>query len=184
MDVVNLQVINRIAECSDRTVRRRDLSAVSRIIVHRIDGLGESAIEICDRFQTDPDVAKYTGGENPYHFFILRSGQVEQACPLVEMTYHARRFNLAGIGVACIGDFRKHEPPQEQWRSLVDLCAVLRIWRELVIVGHTELGSSATSDPAKECPGRYLPISGLIQDVQVVERLTRERSVVDCGIIF
>ena len=68
------------------------------------------------------------------------------------------------VGVACIGDFRHAEMPQAQWDQLVAICAALSGMFGLepveAIHAHDAL-VGASSDPEKECPGRFVDMTRL-----------------------
>ena len=68
-------VINSIKELSDNRTRERSLEQVTRIVLHRVGkdhrrklSLGDEGPDIAKRFIHDGDLARYTGGENPYTF--------------------------------------------------------------------------------------------------------------------
>ena len=72
------------------------------------------------------------------------------------------------IGVALIGDFRQRPPTEAQRLAAVRLCADLAqelMLKPEAIVGHDEL-KEGSSDPDKECPGRYLPLPELRDEVR------------------
>ena len=73
-----------------------------------------------------------------------------------------------GIKIALSGEFDKKLPPAVQWDAVVALCAGLKLayrWK-LLIVGHTEdKGIHTSSDPKKECPGKFFSMDGLRQAV-------------------
>lgn len=158
---MNLNFTNVISQCDDGKHRTREpLTDIDTVAVHRIGkSLGEDAVTICRRFIDDPEVAKYTGGEVPYAFIIGADAgsTIWQCLPISEVGAHARRWNKQAIGVACIGDFRKHVMPSHQYAQLIKLLACLQFGfpRDLKIKGHDEL-PSASSDPNKKCPGDKL----------------------------
>ena len=158
---MTLNFVNVIDQCDDGKPVERDLEGIDTIAVHRIGkSLGEDAVTICRRFIDDPKVAKYTGGEVPYTFIISDEGTIWQCLPVSEIGAHARRWNAQALGVACIGDFRKHEMPPVQHKKLIKLCAALQFGfpNELVVKGHDEL-PGGSSDPDKRCPGDKLDMN-------------------------
>ncbi len=161
---MNLNFTNVISQCDDgKHHTRTPLLDIDTIAVHRIGkSIGEDAITICRRFIDDPEVAKYTGGEVPYGWIIGVGGTIWQCLPISEVGAHARRWNKQAIGVACIGDFRKHEMPDVQYGPLIQLLAALQFGfpRDLEIKGHDEL-PGASADPRKKCPGDKLPMHGV-----------------------
>ncbi len=160
---MNLNFTNVISQCDDGKHRTRTpLLDIDTIAVHRIGkSIGEDAITICRRFIDDPEVAKYTGGEVPYGWIIGAdpTETIWQCLPISEVGAHARRWNKQAIGVACIGDFRKHVMPSHQYAQLIKLLACLQFGfpRDLKIKGHDEL-PGASADPRKKCPGDLLPM--------------------------
>lgn len=151
----------------DGKQRTRSFSKIKFLVVHRVgrilnraghvvSSLGRTAEEICDAFLHDPAVSKYTGGEIAYTFIIEEDGTIKQCLPIDEVGAHAKRWNVPGIGIACVGDFRYEHPNEPQYNALIDLLAELsRAWAfdpRDVIRGHTELPNS-TSSAGKDCPG-------------------------------
>ena len=149
------------------------LDRVTVLAVHRVGkdfdravSLGDTAEEICRAFLDGP-AAIYTGRELPYHFVIEASGRVAQCLPLEEVGRHARRWNAAAIGVACIGDFRACPPEPMQREALVELLAGLCLGLNLIarsVKGHDEL-AGGSAHPSKRCPGRHLDLAMLRSDV-------------------
>lgn len=157
-----MNVIDVIKQCDDGKPAVRDLANVTMLAIHRIDRWG-TAIDICKRFTTDPEVMKYTGGEVPYTFFVGEAGEVWQALPLADIGRHARRWNVPAIGIAVIGDFRKDVPPAVQLTKLEALC--FELIKALGITpddvkGHDEL-PDGSADPTKRCPGKNLSMDHL-----------------------
>lgn len=188
-----VQLVNRKQRVRDVTEytgdgkkRALDPRRVSKLIIHRVGinlkpsppvVLGDDAITISRHFvgKGIPEVARATGGQQPYTFYVLKDGSIEQALELYDYGPHAMRWNDTGIGIACVGDFRFEEPTDEQWESLVWLCAQLCECcgiRPKDVWGHTELPNSS-ADPDKECPGKYLPTHKLRE--QVNGRVRRQR---------
>jgi N-acetyl-anhydromuramyl-L-alanine amidase AmpD len=71
------------------------------------------------------------------------------------------------IAVAALGDFRSRAPHMPQWAGLTLLCCHLaakyRI-SPLSVVGHDEI-PGGSSDPDKQCPGRYLNMDFLRKSI-------------------
>lgn len=166
---MTLEFTDVISQCDDGKPHARELlTDIDTIAVHRIGkSLGEDAITICRRFIDDPEVAKYTGGEVPYGFIIGANAHIWQCLPISDVGAHARRWNKQAIGVACIGDFRKHMMPVVQYDKLIKLLAVLQFGfpRDLAIKGHDEL-PGGSSDPNKKCPGDLLPMGAVRSSVR------------------
>lgn len=171
-----MQLYDVTREVNDGKKRRINLRGIRMIAVHRIGkSIGTTATEICDRFQNDPEVAKYTGGQNPYTFIIGENGAVWQCLPLDDAGSHARRWNSVAVGVALIGDFRKEQPTDAQEKALggllVVLCMALALDPLTQIKGHSELPGGSSS-PSKVCPGHFLDLDRI--RVEVWEDLTGE----------
>lgn len=147
-------ITTKIKESSDGRHHFRQLSSLNKIIIHRIgETIGLDAASISRWFIHHP-VEGGTGAEVPYHFVVLKTGSIEQALPISEIGYHARRYNGTSIAIVCVGDFRKYAPTEAQFNSVKNLCAALcqKLDLALPIFGHTEL-DGASSDKAKDCPG-------------------------------
>lgn len=160
----NWTVINCIDALDDGRHRERGISRIKKLILHRVGkdipnnlSLGDTGPEIAKQFLFNPEVAKYTGGQNPYTFYIDPGvGKIWQALPIDEVGNHARRWNVPGLGIALIGDYRHEEPSNALWGAAKVLCGHLVEALGLTpwdIQGHTESGPGATSTPGKQCPG-------------------------------
>lgn len=173
-----LQIYDVISECDDGKPRERDLSAITTLAIHRVGidklqnlVLGLDAVAICQRFISDPEVAKYTGAEVPYTFIIGGEhgdydGLIWQCLPISDVGAHARRWSTPAVGIACVGDFRVDPPSEAQRDSLVALCSVLEdCFGDLEIRGHDEL-KGGSSDPNKKCPGDKLHMGALRRDIK------------------
>lgn len=155
-------VLDYTHELRDGRERERSLDAIQKIMIHRVGVdrkykrvLGKTGPEIAKKFVKDPEIAKYTGGENPYTFYV-GGKTIWQALPLTEVGAHARRFNVSAIGIATIGDWRYDTPDDDTFRTTVDLTEFLIRALGLDpwdVSGHTEAGAGATNTPGKDCPG-------------------------------
>lgn len=154
----------------DAGIIPRKLEDITTIVLHRLD-LGTSDVDkIAAAFRdTAPFAAgSYTGGQFPYTFIVPRDGELNQALALEDVGVHAARFNHPSISIACLGDFRKHAPTQDQWSNCVGMCVILArlIGKDHhCIFGHDELKGSS-KDPHKSCPGRYFDMTKFRRDVQ------------------
>lgn len=174
-------ISNCIAACGDGRARSIGLHRRTRLIIHRCE-VGQTAAEISKAFTTDPELKPYTGSEMPYTFVIRRDGTIEQALPLSEYGPHARRWSIEGIGVACVGDFRKERPTPQQWDSLVELCVAFIPWLgDGSIFGHTEL-RDASHDPNKVCPGKLLDLNALREYTSAKAKTIARQSLVSSGV--
>ena len=176
---MHMHVENVISKVGGDPLEQRALSELRYIVVHRFGshelawydthGITPTAQGVARFYQRNPEAAAATGGNMPYVFVVGLGGTVWQAKRLTDVTPHARRFNQEGIGVAFLGDFRMLPPSREQWNAGVDLCAALRrMWSHLQIVGHTNLGAAATSNPGKQCPGQLFEVTDFAAEVQSV----------------
>lgn len=149
-------IANVIDQCEDGNKRTRTLRQIEGITVHMID-VGKNAAEICGFLKNYPKIRGMS-----YTFVVNEHGYIEQAKPLTAITPHAKNHNTATLGIACIGDFRVKEPPQEQWQACVDLCAFISFYVNRISVneirGHDERPNSS-DDPDKHCPGRRWEMS-------------------------
>jgi N-acetyl-anhydromuramyl-L-alanine amidase AmpD len=171
-------VIDCTEELNDGKKRERDESQIDTIVIHRVGkdhktkaNLGDTGPEIARKFLHDPAIAKYTGGQNPYTFYIGADGTIWQALPVDEVGNHARAWNKRGIGIACIGDFREVSPPNAQFEACFNLCEYLLKClglKHAAVGGHSEFGATATNSPRKECPGRMFDLPFLRHELALV----------------
>lgn len=155
-----------------RKYDKRMLWSIDTIAIHRIwfDDWplayldSKSPRDIADRFATDPGMVKYTGGKQPYTFLVDRIGVWWQVAPINVVTMHASVWNRRALGVGVVGDFRRHELPQDQdvglCRGVARLQAAFGLQSDRIIA-HDQL-EGGSGDPDKECPGENL----LIEDVR------------------
>lgn len=159
----DIEIVDRIKELSDGKRLKLSGEHVDTIVIHRVGlnlktgkHLGTTALEVGRAFIDDPEVAKWTGGEQPYHFYIDPDGTISQALALVDTGRHSRAFNSRAIAIAVICDARVEPPTDEQFDAAVRLSTCVAYHMGIKagrIRGHTELGARATSDPMKQCPG-------------------------------
>jgi hypothetical protein len=176
-------VINKITECDDGKPRMREISKIEKVVVHKVgDSLGETGPEIARSFKDTSKYAagSYTGGEMPYTFIIRKDGTIDQCLPMTDTGPHARKWNSSSVSVACIGDFTKHAPTNEQECALIDLLTALAGYG-LTIHGHTELPGSS-SDPKKQCPGPHLDLNAMRNEVKYKLETKRLEALLDVGI--
>jgi hypothetical protein len=189
-----IQIRDVTKDVADGSHRRRDAHAIKRIAVHRCgvdlvwsNLIGYDAITICDAFaDRDPHwvdtVAKATRCEIPYTLMLGGNlgpdeydGVIWQTLPMLEIGAHARRWNHVAIGVAVIADPRVRPLSDKQHANLVELLSDLTQAFKIdplaidddgspFLAGHTEL-PGASKDPNKQCPGKYLPMANLRQQV-------------------
>lgn len=178
----DIKITNAIID--DGRIRKRDLMNIDRIIIHRID-LGTTAEEIGNRFTTDPELIKILGGDMPYSMIVRASGLIEQTLPISEVGPHAVRWNVPGIGIGMVGDFRRYNPSDEQWVSAVKLCTVISQWLKKpdAIFGHDEL-PDATKSPGKQCPGSQWNMDKFREAVMMTRRAKAYGDLIVSGCVF
>lgn len=173
-----------IDQVRDGREQVRDQGAIIGLMIHRVgvnlkSGLviGYDALSICDAFLGRvpqwKSVAKVTGGQNAYAFYIgggvgpdYHDGKVWQALPIDEVGHHGLRFSASHVGIACIGDFRVTPPSAKQWHAAVDLCSDLGLLlgvKPSRVFGHGEVseahkGGKAPGQP-DACPGDMWPMT-------------------------
>jgi len=147
--------------CPNKGAKYRTLGSLKYIVFHRIGG-ADVGLAAARRFQVSRIWGQGVGMKNPYHYYIDREGVIEIAAPMHEVTPHAWKKNRQSIGVGVLGDFRSEAPTAAQWQAALALCLLLP--PSLEICAHDEL-PLATSDPNKECPGRYFKVADLSQEV-------------------
>lgn len=165
MRIIDIEVRNCIKEHNNSRARENPIEGIT---LHRIgDTLGKDGHEISQAFSNREkyQAGWYTGGRVPYTFLVLPDGGIDQMLPLWDVGPHALRWSSKSIGVACLGDFRKHEPTPAQWISACELVAAIYLWVSggAWIKGHDEL-SGGSSDPDKQCPGKYWDMGDFRRD--------------------
>lgn len=184
-----MKVNNVIALCTDGKQHNRNLAAINKIIIHRIEPeLGSTAIELAKSFKNTTKYAAgyYTGGEMPYTFVVREDGQVDQALSISDWGPHARKYNVEGLGVAIIGNLDKKECHAIQWVNTIELCKQLTWWlgeAKPVIYGHTEL-EGASSDPSKKCPGKFFDMNAFRAEVSLAISKEGRDSLTAQGVVF
>ena len=148
------------------------------VVVHRIEVSQEDAAfsdtptDVVRFFLEQPIGRKATGGKMPYPILVEADGTLTGILPLSCVTPHARAYNPTTIGVGCIGDFRRAPLTAAARAALVPLLAELlhAIGRTSDdLFGHDEL-AGGSADPEKECPGRFLGMAALRQEVRAAMR--------------
>lgn len=191
-----------IDQAYDGIPQRREIGAISGIMVHRVGVdlktgavIGYDAPSIVDAFIGKvpqwKSVAAATGGQNAYTFYIggdlgpkKFEGKIWQALPFDEVGHHARRFSVPYMGVALIGDFRAKPPSKIQWLRAVDLISDICMLLDLdvaEVVGHGDVkgahgGEKAPGQPFA-CPGGFLSMGELRRAVESkIKRWARHSS--------
>lgn len=178
-----MKVVNRLLECDDGRQRPLSLARRNRIVIHRCS-LGATAEEISRSFQRDAAARSVTGGQMPYTFVVRQDGVIEQALALSDFGPHALSWSDDGIGVACVGDYRKEVPSPDQWASVVSLCTSLSIYLgEARIYGHGELPGGSRRATIK-CPGPFFGLARLRKDVSKALDERAEEALLSAGVVF
>lgn len=170
-----MRIHNIIKQVHDGRPQQRSEN-IGGIVVHRTGinaktgiAIGTNALDIASAFIGKrpewKDVAKATGHQNAYTFYIggehEEPGKIWQAIPIGELGWHARRFSRAWLGIALIGDYRVEQLHPLTRDSLIELCkALCRAYQldpRTQIKGHGEIpeahgGDKAPGRPAA-CPG-------------------------------
>jgi hypothetical protein len=151
------------------------LSAVKLLVVHRISlaqRTPENPNPVSDT-QLDGAACKRafahlgmgTGGACPYHLLVRHNGELEQLLPLSVCGAHARGYNRSSWAIAVVGDPRRRAITDKQWDTLLATCMRLAPMNGgLDIIGHDNL-HGGSHDPNKICPGKYLSVEALEQEV-------------------
>ena len=155
------KVVNAVEECSDGKHDVLMPEDAKIIALHRTIWEPQDAVKIRKRFQSYEEVdgktglAPYTGGQNPYHFMVLRDGSVTQTIELGERGHHARRWSRQAIAVALCHDAHFAPMPDPMGVALKEILRLLCLWVGGVrgcLYGHSEL-PQGSADPNKNCPG-------------------------------
>lgn len=148
------------------SARRREVSEIRRVGVHRVGGPDWPRLAIPLITALRPH---WPAQVIPYWGLIERSGRLVVTQHLTVISPHAGRFNRDTLGLGVIGDFRVEHPTEHQLLTLLHVaqwcCERLELGAD-AIKGHTELGAGATSTPGKLCPGPLLDLDRLRADLQ------------------
>ena len=172
--------MNLIEACCDGKTKPVDPRRRRAVVVHRC-GMGEDAMAISQAFQAPGAPGNVTGHHMPYTIVVTRAGRIEQALRIGDCGPHALAWNITGIGVAMVGDLRSEPPTALQRAALIQVCSALSGWLggASVVWGHDELRNAST-DPLKECPGRFLDMGAVRRDVELASIAACESA----GIVF
>jgi len=186
--------------------RERDLERVTVAAWHRLSFAGDRPTDrypdvrpipdeqldgmlLAARFRDDRPrrPGAYTGGQLPYHLVIRTDGVVDQLVELGDTAMHATRWNSAAVGIAVVGDFRRHSPTPAQWETAAALCAILTAWGIERHEGHSDL-DGGSADPSKVCPGPHFDLDRLWDQAQTHSALAlgsrdAELTMVAAGIV-
>lgn len=164
-----MKVHNRILECLDDT-HKVGLDWQGSVI-HRYGVPGvHDAKGIAARERMDNNV----GRKMAYHLVISPDGVIEQALPFDVVGWHARSHSRKMIGIACIGDFRRHEMPDAQWESLVWFLTHAAITNRKINFTFHDFLPAGSNDLNKQCPGKMLDYGKLVDQVKSeMERVGR-----------
>lgn len=193
-------VIDIRGEVSDGRAQRRSFESIQGVAVHRVgvdvvEGIviGHDAESICRAFTgrdpSWPTVAKATGGQNPYSFYVggshggMSDGVIWQTLDITEIGWHARSASRSYLGVALIGDFRSGAgdmPSRWQMDSLIwllsGLCAALSIGPSMVR-GHGEIPGAHSGEKS---PGAPYACPGDLVDMGRVRAAVAAASTLGC----
>lgn len=193
----SFSVVDLTREVDDGIARARTPGGLAVFAVHRIWlpntplDAAVSPEEICELLMHVPE----TGGELAYAALFAPDGRIWQVLPLYELGAHARKWNPVAAGLAVMGDPRSKPLTRPQYNALVDFCAealpaIGRMPQEQVhyrgftvhaLSGHDELPDSS-NDETKECPGRYLPMAQLREDVAAAIAAGAQQRLIAAGV--
>jgi hypothetical protein len=203
-----MQIHSIITEVQDARTLERNFDGVKGFMVHRCGVdlkreivLGYDAVSVCHAFQGKhpkyPEVARATGGENPYTLMIggdlgpsEYDGRIWQCLPADEIGHHGRRWSRGWMGVAVIADPRERAMSSLQHESLVDVLVELCIaWAKdplQAVRGHGECDGAHDGTKA---PGHYNWCPGFDMDsirLEVMALLQERgrRKLQEAGLVF
>jgi len=140
----------------------------------------DSGVGVAELLKTEPTVGRCMS----YHFVVRTDGTIDQCLPLNKIGWHAMKHSRYTLGIAVIGDFREHEPTEEQVKSLVWLVKQFgAVFGRFDVAGHTNL-KNATSDPTKICPGPLLDARKLISQVKLEHKLSGIVRLEEAGVVL
>ena len=157
----------------------RALGIIELVLIHRIDGCGETGLEIAEYFR---NVKLGTNGKMPYAFIIRRDGQVDYCVDMAFIAPAALAASKHSIQVAFIGNFTKEPPSLAQHNAGLELCTALCQWLgKVCIEGHTERpGRSKAAH--KNCPGKFFNIHDFKAHVKECVRLCSRENLTRLGV--
>ncbi len=160
-------IYNEIEACAKGNFRKRFLSDIKGVVVHRIGPEGthngvtwsmRCAWDIAKFFQSYKAIGKMA-----YTFVIPEDGTIEQALPLSYVSPAGKNLNNDFIHVAVVGRIDKKPINANQSTALATLVSFLcRTLGVLDVRGHMET-DGASKDLKKDCPGAHLRMQGLRQ---------------------
>jgi N-acetyl-anhydromuramyl-L-alanine amidase AmpD len=161
MEIKN--IINDLPYNKNQRIRwnRRKLSDIKVVVVHQF--LSTGTVEAVNNFHITPSPDNQLDSENgaphiAYHFCIRSTGEIVQCNELTDITWHCKKYNKSGIGIALQGSFSSKEinfvgkskngtPIDVQLESLQQLLNYLVENFKNGIYGHCELQVKPS------CPG-------------------------------
>lgn len=111
----------------------------------------------------------------PYHYVIgngngMKMGEVasdwrqEHHIWGAHVSHRNRDRNFRGIGICLIGNFEKHQLPEQQYQSLLRLTQKLRT--EYSIPSTNVSAHGHTVGEQTKCPGKYFPMDRFLSDLR------------------
>lgn len=184
---MSLHVENLIEVPTPKNGETRDLNDLEYIIMHRVGwndrhewtkrGYPDNIVGVRQFYKIE------VGLSLPYTFIVTAIGEIQQGWPITHVSPHAKRFNVSGIGIAMLGDFRTRPVPERQLWAAEDLVAALfTTWPHLKVVAHDELGPSATSTPGKQCPGHMFNVKSFRERVKRLQYEHGARNLLQIGV--
>lgn len=131
-------VVARLPRHATLRYESRPLAQITHLVIHHTGVAAEVGPEVIAGYH----VADLNWPGIGYHYVVYPDGRVVQTNALTTITYHARQFNAASVGIALLGDFESAPPPPNQLDAVAALCVWLRRGLHLpvgAIQGHREL---------------------------------------------
>ncbi|MCR4424677.1 MAG: peptidoglycan recognition protein family protein [Firmicutes bacterium] len=140
-------VVDQLPRHPSKQYRTRALGDIARVVIHHSATNGGTP-ESLARYHVNKRGWPGIG----YHYVIASDGTVYKTNYATTVSWHAgSSANWDSIGACMIGDFTKHEVPQVQLASTLELVQeLMRAYSIPVsgVVGHSEVPEAATL-----CPG-------------------------------
>jgi N-acetylmuramoyl-L-alanine amidase len=121
---------------------------IEHVIVHHTASPSDWTLERISDAHQERGFAEHSGTHCGYHYVIESDATVRLGRSIDVVGAHCKGFNAKSIGVCVVGSFEgDDEPTEEQWATLVTLCAdLLRQFPDAGVVGHKEMKPTL-------CPG-------------------------------
>lgn len=124
------------------------MRGISSVIVHHTASPNWWKLEDISTAHAARNFSNKDGTHCGYHFVIEHDGRVRLGRSPVTVGAHCAGYNSHSIGVVLVGSYEGDtEPPENQWRNAIALCAdLLRQYPGATLYAHKELKATL-------CPG-------------------------------